>query len=302
MLDYIWRRYIRYIGVTGLFLLTACNGKPVQTIEAVASPTPSLLSPSPTVFIPTPTPVVLAAQVNGEAITLAEFQSELARYQAAVGTQLATQDEQRVLNDLVDELLLAQAAAENGFTASEADVQERYNQLADRLGGEQALIAWMDQNGYTPGEFSRRLARGIAAAWMRDWVADQVPDTAEQVHARQILLYNSEEAQSVITQLNAGADFDELALQYDPVAGGDLGWFPRGYLLDLGLEAAVFELQPGKYTSIIQTAAGYHIVQVLEIDPQYPLTPQAREALQSQALTDWLSNRRNQSDIQLWLP
>jgi peptidyl-prolyl cis-trans isomerase C len=240
--------------------------------------------------------------VNGEAITLAEYQAELARYQAAVGTQLAPEEEQQVLDDLVDELLLAQAAAENGFTAGDAPVQDRYRQLADRMGGEQALKDWMAQNGFLEAEFRSRLASGIAAAWMRDQILAGVPENAEQVHARQILLYNSEEAQSALAELQAGADFGDLALQYDPATGGDLGWFPRGFLLDTGLEAAAFALQPGEITSVVQTTAGFHILQVLEKEPQYPLTPNARLALQRVALDEWLTNRRNQSNIQVMLP
>jgi len=63
--------------------------------------------------------VPLAATVNGEEITLAEYQDELKRYQAEVGTELATEAEQRVLNELIDQLLLAQGAAEAGYLADE---------------------------------------------------------------------------------------------------------------------------------------------------------------------------------------
>jgi hypothetical protein len=66
--------------------------------------------------------------VNSEAITLARYQAELARYQAAVGTQLATEDEQRVINDMVDQTLLAQAAAEAGFEVDAEAVQSRIEQ------------------------------------------------------------------------------------------------------------------------------------------------------------------------------
>jgi hypothetical protein len=57
--------------------------------------------------------------VNGEAITLAEFEAELARFRAApgiAGTEMAQGGEQRVLEDLIAQVLLAQAALEAGFT------------------------------------------------------------------------------------------------------------------------------------------------------------------------------------------
>jgi peptidyl-prolyl cis-trans isomerase C len=244
----------------------------------------------------------LAATINGETISLAEYQAELKRYQAAVGMELATDDEQRVLNELIDQLLLAQGAAQAGYLADNQAVQERIRGLATRLGGEQALIDWMAANGYDETSFRQSLARSMAAAWMRDQIAAGVPQAVEQVHARQILLYNSEGADRVLAQLRSGTDFADLVAQYDPSAGGDLGWFPRGYLLDPKLDEAAFSLQPGEFSDVIQTAAGYHILQVVEREPGYPLEPEARLALQRRALADWLAGRRSQSQIQVLVP
>jgi peptidyl-prolyl cis-trans isomerase C len=241
--------------------------------------------------------VPLAATVNGEAISLAEYQAELKRYQSALGTELATDDEQRVLNELIDQLLLAQGAAQAGYLADDKAVQERIDGLATRLGGEQALIDWMAANGYDETSFRQSLARSMAAAWMRDQIAAGVPQAVEQVHARQILLYNSEEADRVLAQLRSGTDFADLAAQYDPSAGGDLGWFPKGYLLDPKLDEAAFSLQPGEFSEVIQTAAGYHILQVIEREPSYPLEPEARLVLQRRSLADWLAGRRSQSQV-----
>jgi parvulin-like peptidyl-prolyl isomerase len=244
----------------------------------------------------------MAALVDGEPITLEEFQAELRRYQASVGTELATADQQRVLVDLVDQVLLAQAAREAGYAIDEQVLQQHYNGLVTQLGSEQALKDWMASNGYNEASFRQSLARSIAAAWMRDRIAAGVPQAVEQVHARQILLYNSDEADSVLAQLRSGVEFTDLATQYDPAAGGDLGWFPPGYLLDARLDEAISSLQPGEFSAVIQTAAGYHILQVLERDPQRPLVPATRQALQLQAVQDWLAKRRGQSQIQILLP
>jgi peptidyl-prolyl cis-trans isomerase C len=137
---------------------------------------------------------------------------------------------------------------------------------------------------------------------MRDQIAAGVPQATEQVHARQILVYNSDKAAEVTASLSAGGDFATLAAQYDPVTRGDLGWFPQGYLLDPDLEAAVFALQPGETSQVVQTSAGYHVLQVIERDPQHPLDPQARLILQEHAVRDWLAARREQSKIEIILP
>lgn len=274
-------------------VLTATNAQPTDTLTSIL--------PSPTIE-PSPTKFPLAAVVNGEGISLSEYQTELSRYQAAVGTELATNNPMRVLDELIDQVLMAQAASQTGFVVDEALLTERYDQLADRIGGTQALLEWLEANKYSQEEFYQSLRRAIAVAWMRDQIAAQVPEAVEQVHARQILLYNAGEADQVLEQLGSGQDFAELAEAYDPIAKGDLGWFPRGYLLDPKLDEAIFTLEPGSYSQVVQTEAGFHIVQVIERDLQHLLVPDARMALQRQALQDWLEARREQSEIQVLLP
>lgn len=296
------RKHCVFLILVAAVVLAGCSR---ETPAPSASPPPTtsiMASSTPTQSQPSPTPAPLAATVNGEAILLSDYQAELSRYQADVGTELATEDQQRVLNELIDQLLLAQAAAEAGFVVDETILQERYAGLVSQLGSDQALRDWMDANAYTEESFRRTLARSVAAAWMRDQIAAEVPTALEQVHIRQILLYNSEEADRVIAQLQSGEDFADLAALNDPAAGGDLGWVPRGYLLDAKLDEAAFSLQPGEFSAVIQTSAGYHILQVLEREPLLPLEFDARLVLQRRAVQDWLAARRSQSQIQVFTP
>lgn len=293
----------------GLLALGLAACKPAASATPAPSAPPEETSPvSPAVtaeVTPTqapPTAEPLAAIVNGWPISLAEYQAELAQYQAALGTELAAEDRQRVLDELVNQALLAQAASQNGFNVQPDLLDERTQQLVDQLGGQAALDSWMQRYGYDAETFRQALRRSIAAAWMRDQIAAAVPKSAEQVHARQILLYNAEQANEVIGLLRAGNDFGNLATQYDPVTRGDLGWFPRGYLLDSNLEAVAFSLEPNAFSEIVETLAGYHILQVLEREAQRPLSPEALLVLQSQAVQNWLGERRSQSEIQILLP
>jgi peptidyl-prolyl cis-trans isomerase C len=244
----------------------------------------------------------MAARVNGEGIPLLEYQAEMVRYQAAYGTDLATNWQKRVLEDLVDQVLLAQAAREKGFVLNEADLQKRMDDLAQQAGGLQVLSGWMEAHGYSQEEFRSTLERSAAAAWMTHQIVEAVPWSADQVHARQILLYNSTDASNILYQLNNGADFATLAYQYDPATGGDLGWFPKGYLTEQALEDAAFRLEPGKYSDVIETSVGYYILLVIEHDAQHLLTSDARMTLQDKALSIWLTERRGQSDIQILAP
>ena len=134
---------------------------------------------------------------------------------------------------------------------------------------------------------------------MRDKIIASVPLTTEQVHVQQILLYNQDTAQSFFTQLNGGADFDELALRADPLTRGDLGWVPRGYLLNEQIELAAFGLEVDQYSEVIATDVGFHILKVLARDPGRLLSPDALLALQERALKNWVDEQKELADVVL---
>jgi len=279
-----------------VFGLTACS----LPFGISGTPTPEL--PTATPEPPTATPVPAAATVNGEIIPLAEYEAELARYksaQAELGKTGSDEDAARfVLEDLVSQVLLAQGARAAGFSITDADIQSRIDALVASLGSADKLSAWQSAHGYDDASFRSSLKRAAEAALMRDKIIAEVPRTVEQVHARQILLYNDADAQSILTQLKAGAKFDDLAVTYDPVTRGDLGWFPQGYLLDSNLETAAFALQVGQFSEVIASQVGFHIIYIVERGP-HPLSPDALLVLQERAVTDWVTQQRAQAGIVL---
>lgn len=303
-----WIRIIYWL-VALSAILVACGTRdatPAVIPSPIATQTDSpTVTLTPTPFQPSPTPLPLAARVNDEGIRLAEFQGELARYQAAQGEDAdmpASEAEERVLDDLINQELLAQAARNNGFVLNEADLVEKLDQLVEKAGGQEAFSRWLGDQGYSQEGFEVALERSLAAAWMRDHVLSKMPTEAEQVHARQILLYNSDQAQEVLQQLAAGTDFATLAATYNPTTGGELGWFPRDYLTVPELEEAAFSLEPGEHSEIVESQIGYHIVQVIEREPNRPLEPGMSLALKEKALQAWLEMARAQSEIVVLLP
>jgi len=274
--------------------LSACASffKPEPT------PTPTAtFTPEP----PTATPVPMALTVNGEGIPVVDFNAEVQRYLTSQGslgkTVSAEEASNAVKDDLTAQLLLAQAAHADGFTLDEAGLQARLNSLVSQVGGADALSTWESAHGYTDEAFRSELKRAAESAWMRDKIIAAVPSTAEQVHVQQILLYNQDKAQSFLIQLNGGADFDELASQADLLTRGDLGWVPRGYLLEPKIEEAAFGLEVGQHSDVITTDVGFHIIRILARDPQRPLSPDAYLALQELALKNWIEEQLKQANI-----
>jgi peptidyl-prolyl cis-trans isomerase C len=178
-------------GLLGLIvfvtIFTACGRTaetgtpaPPEVETSTQAPTVAEVSPTPSV---SPTEEPLAARVNDQGITLAEYETELALFQLASGLELTPDDRQRVLDNLIEQSLLVQAANEGGYTVDEATLQTRLEALEASLGSEAALAQWIDDHSYTSATFQDSLAKAIAAAWMRDQITSEVPRDAEQVHA-----------------------------------------------------------------------------------------------------------------------
>ena len=285
-----------------LTLLTALGLSACASLST-PEPAPTTIEPTFTSVPPTPTSEPMALTVNGEGITYPEFDAEVARYtaaQTALGKTVSSADAtDAVVQDFVAQMLLAQSAHANGYTLDDAGLQARIDSLAAQVGGAEALSKWQSEHGYSEQAFRSALRRAAESAWMRDRIISNVPSTAEQVHVQQILLYNLETAQSFLLQLNGGADFDELALRADPQTRGDLGWVPRGYLLNRQVEDIVFGLEAGQYSDVVTTDVGFHILRTLARDPSRTLSPDAYLALQELALRNWIEEQKGQADVKL---
>ena len=97
-------------------------------------------------------------------------------------------------------------------------------------------------------------------------------EVGEQVQARHIVIRGKEpekrtQAEKLLKQLQAGADFAKLAEEYseDPgnaKKGGDLGFFARGRMVPEFEEAAFALKNKGDLSSVVETQFGYHIIQL----------------------------------------
>jgi parvulin-like peptidyl-prolyl isomerase len=290
-----WHR-AAWIGIIAGALAACSTPTPAPLPDAtrVTSAATSTLLPTipPT---PTVTPEPLAARVNGEPITLAAFEQEEQRCRA--GKTQAGLDPADcpalALQSLIEQRVVEQAALAAGITVTDSEVESALSQIVSGLGGPEAYQVWLTANLYTDDEFREALRRERLRARMAEQVMAQVGGAAEQVHAQAILVGDEAAAQTLLAQIQGGADFAQLALAYSldlstRAAGGDLGWFPRGVLTAPEVEEAAFALQPGETSGVIRSALGWHIVQTLERDPARPLSPGAAQTLRARAYRLWL--------------
>ena len=291
-------------------VLSACGGTatPTAPIGGGETAAPPVL-PSPTAE-PSPTPIPLAAIVNDQPVLLSAYETEVARFEAgaaSLGRDLSQEGDYktRVLDALIETALILQAAQAAGVSVSEADAQAAYDQIVTEIGGQAAFDQWLAANLYTPAQFSAQLRNGMIANAIQSQIAASVPAESEQVRARQILVATQAEADTILAELAAGADFATLAvnksLDASRINGGDLDWFPITGLTQPEVAQAAFALQPGQISPPVQSALGFHIVQVLERGVR-PLSTSALTRLQKQAVDAWRAGLWSKAAIEKFVP
>jgi len=146
----------------------------------------------------------------------------------------------------------------------------------------------------------------LLASRMAEEVVAEVPTQTVHVNARHIVVDTREEAQRLLEQIRAGADFAALARQYSQDAftrerGGDLGYFPRGILTSSKVEEVAFSLQPGQVSEVIESELGYHIVQVLDRVEEMEVSPENLRLLKDKAARAWLDQLWEEAEIKRYV-
>ena len=132
--------------------------------------------------------------------------------------------------------------------------------------------------------------------------------TPEQVRASHILLNTAgkdeaavrKQAEDILQQVKAGADFAELAKKYSEDEGskpngGDLDYFSRGRMVP-EFEAAAFALEVGQVSDIVKSQFGFHIIKVVDKKPAVTrsldeVRPQIEEQLKRQRADQQIATR-----------
>jgi peptidyl-prolyl cis-trans isomerase D len=121
----------------------------------------------------------------------------------------------------------------------------------------------------------------VSPAEVQSYYNDNIQQfqSPEQVRASHILLKTEgkdeaavrKQAEDILKQVKAGADFAELAKKYSEdqgskVSGGDLDYFGRGRMVP-EFENAAFSMQPGQLSDLVKTQYGFHIIKVVDKKP-----------------------------------
>ena len=283
-----------------LLIFSACT-VPHHAAEPTATDTPE---PTETP-LPEPTPTIppSAAVVNGLYIAIEDLDTKVQQLRDAaseLGEDVPGDDvlREEALQDLIEETLFLYAARKNGAAPTAADLDARIQSLCDKLGSCDALRSWQSENHYSEDGFRRALERESAAATMRETIFASLKDT-EQYHVYRIWSERRGDLDEVVSRLNMGISFTELAKNYDAVTGGDMSWFPRGILFSQDLEEKIFALNTGEHTEILEIDGVYNIFYVAEKQTGREMDTQVKQLAQRKALSDWLEEQKSQAVIEI---
>ncbi len=96
-------------------------------------------------------------------------------------------------------------------------------------------------------------------------------EATQEYNASHILVETEEEAQTIVADLEAGADFAATAREKSTgpsgPGGGSLGWFGTGAMVP-DFEAAVIALEVGAVSAPVQTQFGWHVIKLNETRKQ----------------------------------
>ena len=231
---------------------------------------------------------IAVAEVNGETIFLDEVMQLTEQLPDEYRRQPLSNYFDQLVDEIIDTRLAAKAGAEAGLDAD--PIVAEAMQLAMRKVLAEAWLATEIRKSVTD--------EAIEEAYDR-FVADSV--SREEVRASHILLADAEDAKTLITEINLGADFAELAKEFSTGPsgpnGGDLGYFGRGAMVP-AFEAAAFDLDVGAHTlEPVQTQFGWHIIKLVdrrtaEAPSLEELGPQIGQNLTRQALVLQLEKLR----------
>lgn len=207
--------------------------------------------------------------------------------------------EDQVLDWLIDQVLIEEAAKEWGITISEEQIDDQIERMKGQE--EERFQQWLSANGLTMETLREQIRMSLITAAVRDEVTENLSREVPQVHVRHILLSQESQAQKVLRELQQGANFITTAHKYSEDEGtrengGDLGFLPRG-VMPPAFEAEAFSLEPGQTSDVIHTGSGLHIVQVVEKDPRRRVSDKFWPTMQARAFENWLAQQRTDATI-----
>jgi parvulin-like peptidyl-prolyl isomerase len=239
----------------------------------------------------------VVAKVNGQIITLSEFQSRQiaaaqgARVDPAGVSAFLRQNNAKILQDAIDEILILQKAEDAGIHAPSAWIDEAIEGIKkeNKIASDEQMQEALAREGLTLAELRANIERGVLRriVMQRD-VQPKIEVSEADVRAeyervkaseftkpatvtlQEILIPEDKGgivlARELAVRARGGEDFQELARAYSTAPsrsnGGDLGQLAQGDIHP-DIEKVAFELSVGSVSDPLPVAGGHRLIRVV---------------------------------------
>jgi peptidyl-prolyl cis-trans isomerase SurA len=189
-----------------------------------------------------------------------------------------------VLQNLIDRILIVQAAQEKGLLLPQSYIDQEYDEVLNRdfSGDRGRFLEYLRAQGLTAREYRENIRKRVVVNVMRQqnrksqseisperiqafYIQNKIRFYQEEaMHLRQIILTPiadegtallHQTANKIIQELAEGDNFGDLARKYsqDEMSrkGGDWGWIERQDIRK-ELSTVAFDLQPGSYSQPVE--------------------------------------------------
>ncbi len=284
----------------------------------------------------------IVAKVNGTEIKRSDLENAIQGYAIEQLRKTADQLSERELTELRElamEKLLAreliyQEALLYGIVASEEAIDEEKYKIIANFPTEEEFYATLEKAGIDAMTYHRMLRQDISVNLMTDKKIADLPDPDDaqieamyEQHPDKMIRRGRIRASHILAKLSEGNEekalrrirelqpqvtaenFAELARQHSDcpssTAGGDLGWFRRGDMVQ-EFEQAAFALAPGEISDVVATQFGFHLIKLVEREEDARMTlaearPQIvkfiKEENSAKMLKEWVEELKERAEI-----
>lgn len=237
----------------------------------------------------------VAAKVNGQVITQTELNTQLEQlkkqypnmFTGADGEGRLLDFKQRLLDNLINQALIEQAAKQKNITVSDADVQKQIDQLKSGFKDQTQFESALKSAGMTLDTLKSQIKNQLVTQKLIESLSSSSQVSQADIQAyydknktqffqkpakrASHILFKPEDkatAAKVLKEIQSGQiTFADAAKKYSvdtatASKGGDLGWPSTPYVTEF--QSALDKLNKGQMSGLVQSPYGWHIILVTD--------------------------------------
>jgi parvulin-like peptidyl-prolyl isomerase len=281
--------------------------------------------------------------VNDEAVDEQEINAEVERlrpqYEQVFADQTKVQQEKQLYEwsreNVIERVLIRQAAFRDGEFVPPDVIEQHYQQLMEQHGGEEKFFEGTGLGPDDVWEVRKDIERRMRVEGLLEEITGKASDPSEKriracyddqierftapemVRAAHIVKHPSPEVTpedaraelgNILAEIREKDNFDEIAAANSdcPDNAGDLGYFPRGQMVD-SFEDVVFNMEAGQVSDVFETEFGIHIAKLHDKRPSAPypydqvretIARELTEQMRQKAIEDFVDKEKETAVIE----